>query len=278
MEIALDVFVDALLDCLKMLPFLFVAFLLVEWAEHQAGSFFEILMKKAGRAAPVAGSLLGCVPQCGFGVLASNLYAAGLISLGTLLSVYLSTSDEAVLILLAHPESISLVGWLLLCKLIIGLLFGFLLNALVKRNNKDPHDLCHGCGCSSHSGIVKPALRHAAKIFLFLFLVTLCIGLVMEFGGEALLEKVLLTDSPMQPLLTALVGLIPNCAASVLLTQLLLEGTISFGAAVSGLCSGAGIGLLVLFRVNKNVKENLCIVALLYILSALSGFVIQLLF
>ncbi len=271
-----DALLDAILDCLHMLPFLFFAFLLVEWVEHRAGKVFEQLMKKAGKAAPLAGTLLGCIPQCGFSVLASNLYAAGIVSVGTLLSVYLATSDEAVLILLADSSSLPIVGKLLFCKIIIGLVAGFLIDLIFrKRAPREIHDLCTDCGCSSHGGILKPALIHTGKIFLFLFLVTFAINLIMTGGGEHVLEKVLLTDSMLQPLLTALVGLIPNCAASVMLTQLLMEGTISFGAAVAGLSSGAGIGLLVLFRMNRNVKENISILVLLYAIAAFGGMLIQ---
>ncbi len=268
---------EAVSDCLKMLPFLFAAFLIVEWVEHRAGSAFGRLMERAGKAGPIVGSLLGCLPQCGFSVLSSNLYAAGLVSMGTLLSVYLATSDEAVLILLAEPGSLPVVGRLILVKVLIAVAVGYLVYFLTRNSpKKEIHEICTDCGCSEESGILRPALHHTGEIFFFLFLVTWVLDFVLAVGGEDFLGTLVLADSFWQPALTALVGLIPNCAASVLIARLFLEGSVSFAAAVSGLASGAGVGLLVLFRINRNRKEDLQIAGLLYLAAVVSGFLIEL--
>lgn len=268
----LEVLLDALLDTLKAVPFLFGAYLLMELLEHRQSAKQPALLQKMG---PLGGAVLGCVPQCGFSVAAANLYAARIITPGTLLAVFLATSDEAVLILLSQPQALGEVGRLLGVKLVAAAAFGFLADLLLRRRDRpDPHPLCEDahCGCDGH-GIVKPALKHTLQISLFLLAVNLLLGLVLDAVGEEVLSRLLLSGSVFQPLLTALIGFIPNCAASVLLTELYLSGTLSFGAAVAGLCTGAGVGLAMLFRVNKPQWQNFALMGALYVCAVATGLI-----
>lgn len=276
-----DIVLDTLLDSLKILPFLFLAFVIIELLEHRANGRIERFFAKAGKAGPAAGALLGCVPQCGFSVLCANLYSGGVVTLGTLIAVFLSTSDEAVLLLAAAPQQLPALLKLLLCKVCIAVAAGYLVDFFGRKKHRQGigslHEICdhEHCGCEKHKGIWIPALLHTVKIFGFLLLFTLLLNFLVAWLGHERLEVLLLHDSFLQPLAAALLGFLPNCAASVLLTQLYLEGTLSFGAVVAGLCTGAGAGLLVLFRENRHVKDNLKIMATLYAVAAVSGVVLQ---
>lgn len=276
-----DILADTLLDSLKILPFLFLAFVIMELLEHRANGKIERFFAKAGKAGPAAGALLGCVPQCGFSVLCANLYSGGVVTLGTLIAVFLSTSDEAVLLLAAAPQQLPALFKLLLCKVVIAVAAGYLVDFFGRKRNRQSvgslHEICdhEHCGCEKHNNIWIPALLHTVKIFGFLLLFTFLLNFLVALLGHERLETLLLHDSVFQPLAAALLGFLPNCAASVLLTQLYLEGTLSFGAVVAGLCTGAGAGLLVLFRENRHVKDNLKIMAILYAVAAVSGVVLQ---
>lgn len=276
-----DILADTLLDSLKILPFLFLAFVIMELLEHRANGKIERFFAKAGKAGPAAGALLGCVPQCGFSVLCANLYSGGVVTLGTLIAVFLSTSDEAVLLLAAAPQQLPALFKLLLCKVVIAVAAGYLVDFFGRKRNRQSvgslHEICdhEHCGCEKHNNIWIPALLHTVKIFGFLLLFTFLLNFLVALLGHERLETLLLHDSVFQPLAAALLGFLPNCAASVLLTQLYLEGTLSFGAVVAGLCTGAGAGLLVLFRENRHVKDNLKIMAILYAVAAVSGVLLQ---
>ena len=282
----LDAVLDAVIDCVKMLPFLFAAFLLLEALEHHVSERMNDALAKTRALGPLVGSLLGCVPQCGFSILASNFYAGGVISLGTLLSVYLATSDEALVILLSGTAGAGEIFRIIAAKIVIGLIAGYLVMGVMRAlrikdrsSKKEIGDLCRdeSCGChDEHAGILKPALKHTAKIFAFILVFTLILNIVLEFAGIEHLSRILLNNSVFQPVLAALIGLIPNCAASVILTQLYVEGLLSFGSVIAGLGSSAGLGLVVLFRINRDRREDLIILALLFGIAALSGILIQL--
>lgn len=274
----LDALLDALLDTVKTVPFLLIAFLILEALEHYSNNYMNRALGKMGKAGPLAGAIFGCVPQCGFSVTAANLYSGGVITLGTLMAVFLSTSDEAVLILFGHPGSGRVIAQLLLGKIAIGIVFGYLLDFLFRNKKEHKHigDMCRGCGCSDDSGIVKPAVRHTVQLTLYIFLFTAVLNLVMGLVGMDALTTFLGKDAWFQPFLTALLGLIPNCASSILITELYLAGGLSLASAMGGLCAGAGIGLAVLFRENHPMKENIGIVALLYLLSAGAGLLLEL--
>ncbi len=295
MELLYDVFLDAAFDCIKMLPFLFLAFFLLEALEHKVSGKMNDFLARSGGLGPLVGSVLGFVPQCGFSIMASDFYAAGVISMGTLLAVYLSTSDEALVILMTEPEHFSDIGVLLIAKILIGTIGGYLVYMLERKGllgkrekAKTPADLCGeevegetDADIQSHPGepawkyIVWPALNHTKEVFFYLFVFTFAIGLVMEGFGEEVINRIFLDGSIFQPLLASLIGLIPNCAASVMLTRLYLDGVLSFGSAIAGLASAAGLGLLVLFRVNKNMKENFTVLGLLVGISFVSGVIMQ---
>ena len=268
-------------DTLVALPFLFLAYLLMEAAEHYHSAKMEKAISGIGKAGPLVGAALGCIPQCGFSASASNLYAAGLLSRGTLIAVFLSTSDEAIPLLLGASDGRDRILPLLLAKVIIGILAGYAIDFYMSHwgRPRDLHDLCEECGCEEEgSGILKPALWHTTHILLYIFLLNLGLGVAVHLLGEDLLAAILLKDSFLQPFVAALVGLIPNCAVSVLLTQLYLAGTVSFGALLAGLCSGAGLGVAVLVKMNRSRRENGQIILTLYLIAALCGLAVQLLF
>ena len=273
-----DVLLDAILDSLKTLPFLFGAFILMEAAEKHYGKHMDAILKKSKWGGPMAGSLLGCIPQCGFSVIASNLYAGGLITLGTLLAVYLSTSDESIILLLADSSRGSDILKLMLTKVIIGILAGYVTDLIFfkQRQGRNMEQICSDCHCEEENGILKPALHHTIHLFSWLLVLTLILNVVMELTGAEQLSAWLLGNTVFQPVLAALIGLIPNCAASVILTQLYLSGAISFASVVAGLCTGAGAGLLVLFKMNKDKRENLKILSLLYVIGVLAGMILEL--
>ena len=277
-----EIIMDAIIDSLKALPFLFGAYLLIEFLEHRASTRFTEALARLGPLGPVGGAALGCVPQCGFSVAAANFYAGRLITPGTLLAVFFATSDEALPILLSRPEALASLGKLLGVKLVAGAVLGIaadiVVSGFIKPEASQPfHDLCKDCGCEE-KGVFRSALSHTVRIFLFLLLVAVVLNCAVAWVGEARISRLLLSGSAFQPLLTALIGFLPNCAASVILTELYLSGSLSFGATVAGLCTGAGMGLLVLFKVNKNMKENLCIVGVLYGSAVVTGALCQMIF
>ncbi len=261
-----DAFLDAVLDTARTLPFLLAAFLAIEAIEHYSGRMTGRLLSKVGRFGPAAGAVFGCIPQCGFSVAAANLYSGGLISLGTLLAVFLSTSDEAVLILLGHPGSGRLILPLLAAKVMLGITAGYMADFFFRNRKEEKHikDMCKSCGCSDTSGIWLPAFKHTLRLAVYLLGFTFLLNLALKFLGVEQLARILGRDTLFQPFLTALLGLIPNCASSVLITELYLAGGLGFGSAVAGLSAGAGVGLAVLFRSNHPMKENFRILLLLY--------------
>ncbi len=265
-------------ELLFTVPFLFLAYLLMEFIEHKASSKMENTVARIGKFGPFVGTGLGLIPQCGFSASCSNLYATGLITEGTLIAVFLATSDEAIPLLLASNAIRGDIWKFILVKVIFGILIGFMVDLMLKilKVKKQHIELCEDCGCEEEGGILKPALKHTLKTALFIFIVSLLLGIVMEFVGEDILHRVLLTNSYAQPFIAGLLGLIPNCSVSVALIELYSEGVLSFGATCAGLCSGAGIGLAVLFKTNKSFKENIRIVGILYTASALIGFFLML--
>lgn len=273
----LDSILDALLDTAKLLPFLFLTYLAMEYLEHKAGQKAESLVKKAGGFGPVIGGALGIVPQCGFSAAASNLYAGRVISLGTLIAIYLSTSDEMLPILISEKASVVLIAELLLAKAVIGMIVGLIIDFLMRRKgvqeHEHIHEICEHEHCHCEKGILRSALSHTVQIAFFVLLITFALNLILFFVGEDALANLILNRPVLGPILAGLVGLIPNCAGSVVITQLYLEGVISIGAAMAGLLTGSGVGLLVLFRVNHDRKENLRILGLLYSIGVLVGIV-----
>lgn len=271
----LDIVLDAVLDSLKSLPFLLGAYLLIELLEHKSSERLTGALSKMGPLGPLGGAALGLVPQCGFSVAAANFYAGRLITPGTLLAIFLATSDEALPIMLSRPQVMPDLLKLLGVKLIAAAIFGVVVDLICKRVLKlktdEPfHELCGDCDCE-HEGIFRAALHHTVKVFGFLLLINLALGFAIHFVGEDNISRLLLSGSVFQPLLAAIIGFIPNCAASVILTELYLAGSLSFGSAVAGLCTGAGVGLAVLFKTNRHAKENFALVGALYAAAVITG-------
>ena len=273
------VFGEPVIDTLKILPLLFIAYLLMELLEKKASAKMENTLGKIGKAGPVVGSLLGCVPQCGFSGASANLYTAGIITEGTLIAVFLSTSDEAIVLMLSSLAPVKTIGKLILVKVLIGVVAGYLIDFINRKRKiaKIPVDMCRDCGCDENEGIFKPALKHTVKIGVFIFIVNFVLFNIASVLGEDFINSILLSGSFFQPFITGLVGLIPNCAVSAAITELYTCGTLSFGSAVAGLCSGAGVGLAVLFKANPIKRENLRIVWTLYIIAVISGIVLNVL-
>ncbi len=272
-------FIHSLKELLFTVPLLFLAYLLMEYIEHKASTKMEYSISKIGKFGPFLGTGLGLIPQCGFSASCSNLYATGLLTEGTLIAVFIATSDEAIPLLLASSDGVRGDIWkFIVVKIVFGILIGFMVDLMLKilKVQKQHIELCEDCGCEEEGGIVKPALKHTLKTALFILAVSFVLGIVMEFVGEDILHKILLTNSYAQPFVASLLGLIPNCSVSVAMIELYSEGVLSFGAACAGLCSGAGIGLAVLFKTNKCFKENMRIVGVLYATSAMIGFFLML--
>ena len=270
---------DALLDSVRMLPFLFAAYWLIEYVEQRHSERVERALAGGGRFGFVPGAVLGLLPQCGFSAMAANLYASRVISLGTLLAVFLATSDEAVPLMLASPGHWRQLAALLAVKLTVALLAGFLadiaLRGLVPQALRGGYlGSARAVDCHEHEendGIFKAACKHTLHIFLYIAVFNLALGAITAAVGEEALGAFLAAAGPLQPAAAGLIGLIPNCVSSILLTQLYLAGQLSLGGVVAGLCTGAGVGLAVLLRANKSKKQNAFIVALLYLTGTAAG-------
>ena len=278
----LEILEDAIIDSVKLIPFLFLTYLLMEYIEHKTKEKTKETIKKSGKYGPFIGALLGIVPQCGFSVSATNLYAARVITLGTLIAVYLSTSDEMLPIFLSEEVAIDIILKILAIKLIIGMIAGFLIDFVVRLKNKGNTekekiiDLCEKEHCHCEHGIFKSALKHTINIFIFIFVFTLIINLVIHLIGEENIAGFMLDRPILGPILSGIIGLIPNCASSVIITQMYLTNIISIGTMIAGLLVSAGVGLAVLFRINKGVKENIKITILLYAIGVVSGILLEL--
>lgn len=272
----IDVILDTLLDTARLLPFLFLTYLLMEYLEHRSGDATGRLLGRSGRIGPLLGGLLGIVPQCGFSAAAAGLYAGRVITVGTLLSVWLATSDEMLPILISSGASVWFVLRFLLVKLICGIAAGFAVDLICRllRREKEPlhiEDICERehCHCGDHFAL--SALKHTVRITLFLLLFSFALNTLIHFVGEEQIAALVLDRPVLGNLLAALVGLIPNCASSIVLTELHLSGVISVGSMLSGLLVNAGVGVLVLFRNNRPVRDSVRVVAILFAVGLLCG-------
>ena len=294
----LDVIQDTLIDGIKILPFLFIAYLIMEYLEHKTGDKTKNLIKKSGKLGPLFGGILGIFPQCGFSAAASNLYAGRIITMGTLIAVYLSTSDEMLPVLISENAPIGLILQILGIKLVIGIIAGFIIDIVgrvIKKHSKKKdiekqiqhkeenveeeighiceHEHCH----CNEDGILKSSIKHTLSIFIFILIITFALNTIIFYVGEDTIKNAM-SNMPIivGPLIAGILGLIPNCAGSVILTELYLGEILSLGSMIGGLLVGSGIGILVLFRVNKNIKNNLKILGLLYAIGVICGIIIDL--
>ena len=275
-----DIILETIIDSIKLLPFLFITYLIMEYIEHKTKEKTKETIKKSGKIGPLVGSILGVFPQCGFSVSATNLYAARVITLGTLISVYLSTSDEMLPIFISEAVSIDVILKILGIKVLIGMIAGFAIDFVLRLRNKDKEeekivDLCEKDHCDCENGIIESSLKHTLNIFIFILIISLIMHIAIHLIGEDAIASIILNKPIIGPIIAVLIGLIPNCAASVILTQMYLENLISAATMMSGLLVGAGVGLAVLFKTNKGIKESLKIVGLLYVIGVISGIVLE---
>ncbi len=264
------------LDTLKIAVFLFLAYLLMEFIEHKASDKLEVTISKAGALGPVIGASLGAIPQCGFSAVAANFYTGGVISMGALVAVFLSTSDEMIAIMISGKVGAGAIFAIIGYKIFVGILIGFLVDLVlrlmrVKKRELDIDAICENDNCHCERGIFFSALHHTLTIGGFVLLISILLNSAVYFIGEENLSDILYARPVVSHLISALVGLVPNCAISVLLSTLCVDGYITVGTMMAGLFSGAGVGLLVLFRVNRNIKENLAVAAVIFISGLVFG-------
>lgn len=271
----LDIILDTLIDLLKIIPFLFIAFLIMEYFEHSLSKKKNVLKNK--KVGPIVGSLLGVIPQCGFSVMATNLFSSRVITIGTLIAIYLSTSDEMLPILITNKVSFKLIVIILLIKIIIGIIFGYIIDFFWKKKETKDFSICDDDHCHCEKGIFKSSLIHTLKISSYILITTFLLNTLIYYLGEDTISKILLKNNFFGPFLASLVGLIPNCSASIILTELYLSKVITTGMLIGGLLTGSGIGLLVLFKVNKDKKENFFILISIYLIGVLVGIIFDLL-
>ena len=271
----LDCFIDGLIDTLKVFPFLLISFYIIEILEHKINS--NKRLESSGKYGPILGSLLGIIPQCGIASIATNLYVTGIITLGTLISVFLSTSDEMIPILLSEKVSIKLILIILGIKLVVGLVSGLLIDLVYPRKIKSHYEICEEehCHCDDHKFI--SAFKHTINISLFILVINILLNMVFNYGLNDYLSSLLLKDSIFSPIITSLIGLIPNCASSIVITKLYLASSISFGSMIAGLLTNSGIALVVLFKTNRNLKENINIILLTYFIGTVIGIILNIL-
>ena len=277
----LDILTETLLDTIKLLPFLFITYLIMEYIEHKTSEKVKMTIKKSGKFGPLLGAIAGIFPQCGFSVSATNLYAARVITLGTLMAVYLTTSDEMLPILLSESVPITIILTILGIKLVIGIIAGLLIDTVIKFRKKENveeqkiEELCEHEHCHCEEGVIRSAIKHTINIIIFIFIISLIIHIVIHSIGEQAIANLVSQNIVLGPIVAGIIGLIPNCASSVILTQLFIENVITMPVLIAGVSVNAGVGLLVLFKTNKNLKENLAILGMLYAIGVLSGMILQ---
>ena len=277
-----EIIIDSVIDSIKLLPFLFLTYLFMEWLEHKTGSAARNTIRTAGKLGPIWGGLLGVIPQCGFSAAASSLFTGRVITVGTLIAVYLSTSDEMFPIMISNTVPAATIIKILACKAAIGIISGlvveYVYTHVLKKQEKemDIHEICEEERCNCEHGLFSSALTHTLHVFVYIFLISLALNIIIGLVGEETLAG-LFTGAPIVgELIAALVGLIPNCASSVVITQLYLEHIIGTGAMMAGLLVNAGVGILILFRLNHDRKQNFRIIGLLYGLGVFWGIIIEL--
>ena len=264
----------------KLIPFLFLAFLILEFVEHKMSNKNQKYLVNNRKLGPLIGGILGAFPQCGFSAMVTRLFSSRVVTLGTLIAVYLSTSDEMLPILLSKGVSIISILKIIGIKIIIGLIFGYLIDLIYQKKldyNHEIHDMCHEDDCHCEKGIIHSSVHHTLNIIMYLFIATLSINLIIYFVGEDNISYFLENSHGLNYVISSLIGLIPNCASSVIITEIYLKGVSSLGTLLSGLLTGAGVGLLVLFKSNKNIKENIIILLIIYLIGVICGYLVDLL-
>ena len=277
-----DAILDSLIDTVKLIPFLLITYIIMEFIEHKTSHKTKDAIKKSGHFGPLIGGILGVVPQCGFSAAASSLYSARIITLGTLIAVFLSTSDEMLPILISEAVDVRIILLILGIKLVIAVVVGFIIDLFFRKkfetSEDEPEikDLCEHEHCHCEHGIFKSALKHTINITLYIFIISLVLNIIIYFIGEDNLAHILNSTPIIGPIIASLVGLIPNCASSVIITQLYLSNVLNFATMIAGLLVNTGVGLLILFRTNKDLKENIKITVLLFAIGVIFGIIFDL--
>ena len=282
----MDILINSLHETLMLFPYLYLTYLFMEAMEHKLSRRSSIYIRKAGQYGPIVGGLLGIIPQCGFSVAGANLYATGLITLGTLIAVFLSTSDEMLPLLISRGVDSGLIFNILTIKVFFAIIVGFLIDkflpvTFIKHKNEiNISEFCkrEKCKCDNKENIFVSAFKHTEKICIFIFIFSLILNTALTFGGKEMLYNALIDMPIVSKFMASLIGLIPSCYPSVLLTQLYATGAISASTLIAGTLSNAGLGYLVLYRVNKNEQENARILALLFVIGFVCGIIAELFF
>ena len=270
----------SLKDTVHVLPFLFISYLVMEFIEHKASGKLANAIQKSGKAGPFIGSSVGIIPQCGFSTLASSFFAGKIITMGTLIAVFLSTSDEMLPVMISNKFPLASILIILFTKFIIAVIAGFIIDLIFRQtlhNDEEIEEFCNHEHCQCEKGIFRSSLYHTVHVFVFILIVTIFLNTFIHFVGEDKLASLVIGKPVLGQLIAGIIGLIPNCASSVIITELYIKGAISAGAMMSGLLVGAGVGILVLFRTNKHLKENLIISGLMYSIGVVFGILLDLL-
>jgi len=280
-ESMIECFLDGVIDTLKLLPYLLITFVILEYIEHKFTKKNKKMLSENKKYGPLVGGLLGALPQCGFSSMAANLFSARVITIGTLIAVFLSTSDEMLPIMISEKVEISLILKIILFKVIIGIIIGFLIDLILRsKENKEEEkisDICKHDHCKcKQDGIIISSLKHTIKIGLFVLIANLLINIIIFEIGEENVSNLLLHKNFFTYFAASLIGLIPNCAGSVIITEIYLANLISIGTMLAGLLTGSGLGILLLFRTNKNLKENLKILSIIYFVGVIAGIIVDL--
>ena len=269
----MEILLEPIQESLMTVPVLFLACLLVEYISNR-----DVVNKvmEFGKVGPFIGAILGSIPQCGFSVIAARLYSMRYLTMGTLLSIFIATSDEALAILVVHPDLWEMLVVLIVLKIVLGTVTGYVVDRLNHRSHDDYEYLqIAPCDCGCQDGIFVPALKHTFNIFVFILLTNIIFTVIIAFIGEENLSVLLKTNILFQPIIAGLIGFIPNCAGSVVLTQLYVSGGLSFGALFTGLTTSAGVGTLALLKYNDNKKNSFKILAISYLVALVVGYVIS---
>ena len=277
-DIMKEIIIDTLIDAVKLIPFLFLAFLIIELIEHKFNKETKKIISKSGNFGPLIGSIMGLFPQCGFSVMATNLYTTRIITYGTLIAIYLSTSDEMLPIMLSNNTDIIIILQILSVKFLVGIIFGFLIDFIIKKKNRKiklDYHICEDENCHCEKGIVLSSLKHTFNIILFIIIITFILNIAIYYLGDETIEKIFMKNNIFGPFISSLIGLIPNCASSVIITELYLNGVISFGTTIAGLLTGSGVAILVLFKSNKDLKENFKILLTVYGIGSFIGILVE---
>lgn len=276
----IDCLTDGLIDTLKLLPYLFITFVILELIEHKLSKKNQKILTKNKKYGPLVGGILGALPQCGFSSMAANLFSARVITMGTLIAVFLSTSDEMLPIMISEKVDIMILLKVLSFKVVVGIIIGFIIDLVYRKEvskKNEIKEICDHDHCScDHDGIIVSSLKHTLKIGLFVLLANLIINVIIFEVGEENVSNILLHNNILTYFLSSLVGLIPNCAGSVIITELYLAKMITVGTMLAGLLTGSGLGILLLFRTNKNMKENITVLSIIYFVGVIIGLLVDL--